>query len=431
MFSPPTGDGEGSEQHHEDMNLHHVHHPLHHSDDHHVSPHSHDVSLQQDQQDADELNLMMVENLMHFSPHPVIPYPMPDGTDVDDALHHLHPPPPQPQIEEEPISIHQSQPEPQLQLQPRPQQHQDPPAPPKNPSRKRKTHYSQAKAVAKPFNDRLFELMLFKAHHGHCKIPNGHPLKPWAMYITQQKRAMDDGEDPTKIISERILRGTNNDNLLNLERIQVLTEAGFEWSRAGPKVLEQAWMARFQELQEYRAQHGTCITLPTTHPTLTKWCNNQRYAKKIADQIATGEILQPHTKFTKVTPLKPERIDLLNSIGFPWRLGPDAIGWENRFQQLIQYKAEHGNCDVPQEWKQDRAFGRWVMKQRHEHSLKLRGLASQLTDEREHRLNALGMNWVAPGFRKKSVPEFDARHLGGEDPSTLDLSNVYDDTMLR
>lgn len=43
------------------------------------------------------------------------------------------------------------------------------------------------------------------------------------------------------------------------------------------------------------------------------------------------------------------------------------------------------------------------MKQRCQHSLKLRGERSQLTDEREKKLNAIGFSWVAPGFSKKTV----------------------------
>lgn len=42
------------------------------------------------------------------------------------------------------------------------------------------------------------------------------------------------------------------------------------------------------------------------------------------------------------------------------------------------------------------------MKQRCEYSLKVRGEKSQLRDDREERLNALGFNWVAPCVRKKT-----------------------------
>lgn len=80
-----------------------------------------------------------------------------------------------------------------------------------------------------------------------------------------------------------------------------------------------------------------------------------------------------------------------------------AVGWEKRYQQLIDYKNLHQDCNVPQSYPPDKPFGRWVMKQRCQHSLKLRGEKSQLTDEREEKLNAIGFLWVAPGFSKKTV----------------------------
>jgi hypothetical protein len=45
----------------------------------------------------------------------------------------------------------------------------------------------------------------------------------------------------------------------------------------------------------------------------------------------------------------------------------------------------------------------FLLKQRCQQSLKLRGEKSQLTDEREKKLTDLGFSWVAPGFSKKTV----------------------------
>lgn len=75
----------------------------------------------------------------------------------------------------------------------------------------------------------------------------------------------------------------------------------------------------------------------------------------------------------------------------------------------------HGDCNVPQSYPPDKPFGRWVMKQRCQHSLKLRGEKSQLTDEREEKLNSIGFSWVAPGFSKKTV------NMPGEDEEMTEL----------
>lgn len=69
-------------------------------------------------------------------------------------------------------------------------------------------------------------------------------------------------------------------------------------------------------------------------------------------------------------------------------------------------------------------LGRWVNKQRHEMTLKLRGEKSQLTDERETRLNEIGFRWVAPGFQKKTVKDWNNPHETFNTAETNDNNNV-------
>ena len=133
---------------------------------------------------------------------------------------------------------------------------------------------------------------------------------------------------------------------------------------------------------------------------LGKWVKMQRENKHEADMKNSGTV--PARKKPKPC-LSQERIDKLESIGFQWRVAKPAVGWENRYEQLVQYRMQNGDCNVPQSYPPDKPFGRWVMKQRCQHSLKLRGEKSQLTDEREKKLNDIGFSWVAPGFSKKTV----------------------------
>ena len=125
----------------------------------------------------------------------------------------------------------------------------------------------------------------------------------------------------------------------------------------------------------------------------------QRENKREADLKAAGKLPQR----TKPKPcLARDRIEKLNSIGFQWRVAAPVTGWDNRYNQLLDYaKTHNGDVNVPQYYPADKAFGRWVMKQRSEYSLRLRGLKSQLTDERVEKLNAIGFSWVAPNFKRK------------------------------
>lgn len=57
-------------------------------------------------------------------------------------------------------------------------------------------------------------------------------------------------------------------------------------------------------------------------------------------------------------------------------------------------------------------------------TLKLRGEKSQLTNEREARLNEIGFRWVAPGFQKKTVKDWNNPHETFNAAETNDNRNV-------
>ena len=69
---------------------------------------------------------------------------------------------------------------------------------------------------------------------------------------------------------------------------------------------------------------------------------------------------------------KQERRDKLNSIGFVWsvrELGRSSKrdkAWNDKFERLVEYKQEHGDCLVPQNYKEYKgdtllpSLGTWV-----------------------------------------------------------------------
>jgi hypothetical protein len=58
------------------------------------------------------------------------------------------------------------------------------------------------------------------------------------------------------------------------------------------------------------------------------------------------------------------RIEQLQSLGFTWKVAAPPVGWDQRFQELLEYKRLNGDCNVPQTYPENRPLGRWVMKQR-------------------------------------------------------------------
>ena len=77
--------------------------------------------------------------------------------------------------------------------------------------------------------------------------------------------------------------------------------------------------------------------------------------------------------------------------------------WEERFEDLLQYKEEHGTTRVPQSYP---GLGNWVHSQRVGYHLMKKGRETHLTAEKAVKLAEAGFAFVvAP--RKKKVPQRD------------------------
>lgn len=67
--------------------------------------------------------------------------------------------------------------------------------------------------------------------------------------------------------------------------------------------------------------------------------------------------------------------------------------WNERFGDLVQFRAEHGHCFVPHNFPENLALAQWVKRQRYQYKLKQEKKHSALTDEREASLEAMGFVW--------------------------------------
>ena len=61
------------------------------------------------------------------------------------------------------------------------------------------------------------------------------------------------------------------------------------------------------------------------------------------------------------------------------------LKWETRFQELVEYKRIHGNCNVSTLDKANPHLGRWVHNQRTKEET--------ISEERRKRLNSIGFTW--------------------------------------
>ena len=88
----------------------------------------------------------------------------------------------------------------------------------------------------------------------------------------------------------------------------------------------------------------------------------------------------------------------LDSIQFEWNVRKPNQSWKHWIKKLSEYKAHHGNCDVPQRYSRDRALGAFVSNLRGEYRKYTRGKNSSLNPKTIKMLEDMGFRWsVASG----------------------------------
>lgn len=85
-----------------------------------------------------------------------------------------------------------------------------------------------------------------------------------------------------------------------------------------------------------------------------------------------------------------------------------------RYQELKEYKARNGDCNVPMRKDQPR-LGEWVGQQRKAYKLKKEGKQSAMTDERMEKLNKIGFTWLLRKRKTRSEYEKDSGNRADAD----------------
>ena len=275
--------------------------------------------------------------------------------------------------------------------------------------------------------DEMFsELVDFFKLHGHCNVPDDWTAQPELdCWVTQQRRdknqnrltpeqvsrleeigfawsthdggwdamfaklvehmrPMHNGKPRDAVVSDELRgwmltqRQFKKRGDLNPEREKRLTGIGFEW-----EPFSAQWETMFSRLRAYHAEHGNC-RVPSKWPRdqqLASWVGTQRMRK------SEGKLLA-------------ERIAKLDTLKFEWipgRGGEKPLSgktfWETMFHALQQYKQTHGDCLVPQRFKENRKLAEWVSEQRMAYN------RERLDPDRVRRLDEVGFEWDPVGTR--------------------------------
>ena len=194
------------------------------------------------------------------------------------------------------------------------------------------------------WNARFEELLSYRSGHGDCDVSTS--IGKLGRWVSKQRKVYRAGSLPQ-------------------DRIDRLNSIGFKWAVITGR--KTGWTAQFKELVKYKAKHGDCNVL-TSQGKLGKWVSHQRTA------YMSGSLVQ-------------DQIDRLNTIGFKWALIEQSakVPWETRFKELVQYKTEHGDCNVRQSQGQ---LGNWVNHQRSNCR------DGKLSQDRIDLLNDMGFDWA-------------------------------------
>ncbi|KAL7531259.1 hypothetical protein ACHAXR_003939 [Thalassiosira sp. AJA248-18] len=146
---------------------------------------------------------------------------------------------------------------------------------------------------------------------------------------------------------------------------------------------EGSWERRYNELIEFKTTHGHC-EVPQNYAqnsSLGTWVNKQRMEQK--NRIEG-----------KNSSLNDSRLERLQSIGFRWAKRKGQASWDEKFNELLAYKAKYGNCHVPTKYKDNTALGRWVSTQRAEYKkYQERQARTAMNADKIRRLESIGFAW--------------------------------------
>jgi len=197
---------------------------------------------------------------------------------------------------------------------------------------------------------RFSQLQEFKEKHGHCNLLEIQILNlQLAKWIQAQAIAKHKG----KLSHQRQVR---------------LEEIGIKWKNI--KTIP-GWEKQFHQLEIYKRKYGHCDVsqYDKEFPGLGRWVLKQRVNRN------KGE-------------LSAERIQRLEDLSFCWNVRD--VKWEQKIQDLILFKIQHGHCNVPRRGEANRDLGTWVFYLKQSYKLKKEGI---LTIERVRELEELGFIW--------------------------------------
>lgn len=228
------------------------------------------------------------------------------------------------------------------------------------------------------WQERFQQLMKFQQAHGHCLVPKRYSsnkaLANWVSKQRQEYRRHQQGEKTA----------------LSHERIAALNEVGFCWNAQGQseKSLSTAkclgsevrWHSHWEELRDFMVENSL-----RSVAEIPKYSDHKSWIRK-----QRRNYLEDQNRPQKS--LSEDQIALLNSLDPHWHLNRHEVVWEQRFNELMEYAKQNGDCCVPISYS-NRKLAHWVSNQRKFYTEQTKGKQNSLDDQRKQRLEKIGFVW--------------------------------------
>ena len=176
------------------------------------------------------------------------------------------------------------------------------------------------------------------------------------------------------------------------DKIKAMNSLDFKWSL---REINGSWDNWLKQLKSYKDQYGD-VDVPLKYKpnlALGAFVNRQRTEyRKLKQGLQSS--------------LTANRIKDLNSMGFKWSIRVSRTPWEQRLNELKNFKAEYGHTNVPSTYPPNQPLAYWIFKQRGQYRIYLKNCMSRLpedekpvchmTADRIRMLNDLGFEWNPP-----------------------------------
>jgi hypothetical protein len=181
----------------------------------------------------------------------------------------------------------------------------------------------------------------------------------------------------TPLVPRLVIRSSDSMSTLTHRRSDKQSSSSFRVSQV------DLWNARFDDLLGFHQQYGHChVPLKyVKNLSLSHWIKRQRYQYRMK---ATGK----HSTMTD------ERQAALEMVDFVW--DSHAAGWEEKWEELRDFKETHGHCNVPKTFRPNQQLAVWVKCQRRQFKVfwqEGKTTTANITKERIEKLLHLGFDF--------------------------------------